>query len=99
MEAAAHGTPTIGYWVPGVRDSVVDGQTGLLADTDEEFVDNWIAVGTDVDLRLKLGEMAIRRADEFSWSATVDRFEDLAREAVGARGQAGAHHQWEPDLA
>ena len=42
--------------------------------------------------------MALRRADEFSWSATVDRFEDLAREAVGTRGHAGSHQQWEPFL-
>ncbi len=98
MEAAAHATPTIGYWVPGIRDSVVDGQTGLLADTDEEFVANWVAAGTDLNLRSKLGEMALRRAGEFSWTATVDRFEDLAREAVGAHDEIGSHHSWEPHL-
>lgn len=32
IEAASVGTPTVGYDVPGLRDSVVDGNTGLLSD-------------------------------------------------------------------
>jgi len=30
MEAAASGLPTVGFDVPGVREAVIDGQTGYL---------------------------------------------------------------------
>lgn len=34
MEAASVGTPTIGYNVPGLRDSILDGKTGILSRPD-----------------------------------------------------------------
>ncbi|NTS21762.1 glycosyltransferase, partial [Bacteroides fragilis] len=37
MEAAQHGVPTVGYSF-GLRDSVIPGQTGVLVDTEKEFV-------------------------------------------------------------
>ena len=64
MEAAAHGTPAIGYRVPGVRDAIVDGETGLLADTDEDFIDQWLRVATDATLRSQLGTAARERAQQ-----------------------------------
>ncbi len=36
IEAAAMGTPTVGYNVPGLRDSIIDKRTGLLSDSDPE---------------------------------------------------------------
>jgi glycosyltransferase involved in cell wall biosynthesis len=35
IEANACGTPAIGWAVPGVRDSIVDGKTGLLVPFDD----------------------------------------------------------------
>ncbi|WP_416405311.1 glycosyltransferase family 4 protein [Arthrobacter sp. LFS091] len=37
IEAAAWGVPCLGLRVPGIRDSVLDGRTGWLADTPKEF--------------------------------------------------------------
>lgn len=82
MEAAAHGTPTLAFDAPGVRDSVVASQTGVLAHTEGEYVDAWIELTRNRDLRAKLGQGARDRAQEFGWEATVSRFEEIAREAV-----------------
>jgi glycosyltransferase involved in cell wall biosynthesis len=92
MEAAVHGTPTLGFDVPGVRDSVVDGRTGLLAATEDAFVWNWQALAGDPKRRDALGRAAKSRAALFSWKATADRFEVVAMEAV-------EHHrsgEWAP---
>lgn len=82
MEAAAHGTPTLAFDAPGVRDSVVASRTGMLARTEREYVDLWIDLAQSADLRHKLGRGAQERAAEFSWDATVERFEAVAREAI-----------------
>jgi glycosyltransferase involved in cell wall biosynthesis len=82
MEAAARGTPTLGFWAPGVRDSVVHDETGLLVETEDELVARWRALAADDELRLKLGVGARRRAEEFTWEQTVAGFEAVAEEAV-----------------
>lgn len=82
MEAAGHATPTLGYRVPGIRDSVVDGVTGLLADDDEAFVAHWISLARDHTLRGRLSAGARRRAETHAWSRTVSLFEGVAMEAL-----------------
>ena len=81
-EAGAHHTPTIAFDAPGVRDSVVSSRTGMLARSEREYVDLWIDLAQSPDLRSKLGAGARDRAAVLSWDATVDRFEEVAREAV-----------------
>lgn len=81
-EAAAAGTPTLGFWVPGVRDSVVHGQTGILVDTEDQLADEWLELARDAGLRASLGQAARLRAHDFTWSATVERFEQVAHEAI-----------------
>lgn len=84
MEAAAHGTPTLAFDAPGVRDAVVTTRTGLLARDEREMVDMWIDLAQSHDLRAKLGEGARDRAETFSWDATVERFEQVAYATVEA---------------
>lgn len=84
MEAAAHGTPTLAFDAPGVRDSVVSSRTGMLARDEREYVDMWIDLAQSVDVRAKLGSGARERAEQFGWDATVERFEEVALEAVEA---------------
>lgn len=94
LEAAGHGTPTLAFDVPGVRDSVVHGSTGLLADSEDAFVWNWLALASDARRRGALGRQAQARARLFSWKATADRFEVVALEAV-------EHHrsgEWAPRI-
>lgn len=84
MEAAAAGRPTVALDAPGVRDAVVDGVTGLLADGEDALVRHWLAVGGDAGLRHRLGANARRRAAEFTWARSLDDFEAVADEAAGA---------------
>jgi hypothetical protein len=82
MEAARVGTPTLAFNVPGLRDSVADGESGTLAGTEEDFVERWIALASDPARRADLSAGARRRAAEFPWSRTVDQFLDAAHEAL-----------------
>jgi glycosyltransferase involved in cell wall biosynthesis len=67
MEAAACGTATAALRVGGVPESVVHGETGLLAANDAELVANTVRLLTDDVLRERLARAALLRAQEFSW--------------------------------
>lgn len=78
MEAAQHGVPTIGYRF-GLRDSVVDGRTGLLVDGPAELADATRGLIADPHRRHALGEAAREFAARFSWETTGRRWEELLR--------------------
>ncbi|MDQ2877112.1 MAG: glycosyltransferase family 4 protein, partial [Actinomycetota bacterium] len=54
-EAALRGTPAVGFDVPGLRDSVEHGQTGLLARTEAEFASAWAVLALDRGRRAAMG--------------------------------------------
>jgi len=85
MEAAACGTASIASNSPGLRDSVVDGTTGLLVrhgDVDE-LARAMLAVATDPTLAARLGSAARRHAERWTWDdaamATEAHLESLVR--------------------
>ncbi|ALC24674.1 glycosyltransferase family 4 protein [Streptomyces pristinaespiralis] len=82
-EAGARGTPTLGFDVPGLRDSVQDGVTGLLCRGESSFAAAWCTLALDCDRREDMGKAAAERAAAFRWSSTVRHFEAVAEEAVG----------------
>jgi glycosyltransferase involved in cell wall biosynthesis len=82
MEAAAAGTPTLAFDVRGVRDSVVDGETGVLVDDDAEFGVAWARLAKDPAERARLSRAARRRAGELTWDRAVTAFEAVVTEAV-----------------
>jgi glycosyltransferase involved in cell wall biosynthesis len=81
-EAGIRETPTVGFDVPGVRDAILDGETGLLASSDDAFIRHWVTLAQQPALRTALGSAARRRAQLNSWSATVDSFELIVAEAM-----------------
>lgn len=81
MEAAARGTPAIGFDIPGLRDSVEDGVTGLLAGGESSFAAHWCALALSAERRAALGRAAERRAGEYRWANTVESFRAVAAEA------------------
>jgi glycosyltransferase involved in cell wall biosynthesis len=85
MEAAAQATPTVGFWSPGVRDSVVHGETGILVDDEDELVSEWIRLASDTHARHRMGSAARARAESFTWERCVDAFEAVAAEALTSR--------------
>jgi len=82
MEAALAKVPTVAYDVKGVRDSVVDGTTGVLAKNDEGFVSAWIELAENKNLRERLGRNALERARTFTWEKSVDSFESVLSESI-----------------
>jgi glycosyltransferase involved in cell wall biosynthesis len=81
-EAAACGTPAVATDIPGHRDAVHDGESGLLATSDGELTGRLVAVLTDDDLRARLAEGARKRAAELTWDAAALRiFAALAEDA------------------
>jgi glycosyltransferase involved in cell wall biosynthesis len=71
MEAAACATPSVALGVGGLTESVVDGQTGLLAETPAEMAERTREVVRDPELRERLGQAALARAREFTWDRTA----------------------------
>ncbi|NHN46543.1 glycosyltransferase family 4 protein [Halostella sp. JP-L12] len=79
-EAAAMGTPAVGYDVPGLRDSIVDGRTGLLSASDPgSLAASAISLFDDYDTYAK---NALENAREYDWEATTDKVEHQLREVV-----------------
>jgi len=73
MEAAAAGTPTVGFDVPGVRDSVRSGVTGVVATTEDDFRRAWIGLARDETYRERLGRDAHAWAAEHTWASCSKR--------------------------
>ncbi|MGR8007339.1 glycosyltransferase family 4 protein [Streptomyces hypolithicus] len=83
-EAAARGTPAIGFDVPGLRDSVADGVTGVLARGESSFAAAWCALALSRERREAMGRAAETRAERYRWSSTVRQFRAVATEAATA---------------
>jgi glycosyltransferase involved in cell wall biosynthesis len=71
MEAALCGTPSAALAVGGLRDSIVDGQTGLLSHTLAEMTEKVRMLIEDNELRERLGAAARERALTFTWDRTA----------------------------
>ena len=81
-EAAIRGTPAVAFDVPGLRDSVVHGQTGMLVQTEGQFASAWASLAIDQRRREQLGRAARTRALRLDWSAAVEGFAEVAEEAI-----------------
>ncbi len=71
MEAAGAGTPSAAMAVGGLPESIVDGQTGVLADTPAQLATAVAALVADPVRRDELGDAARARARGFTWDATA----------------------------
>ncbi len=73
LEAAACGTPTVGYDVPGVRDAVRNMETGLLVKdiSTHRLARAMITVLQDEELRKSLAAGAVKWASTFTWDLTA----------------------------
>ncbi|WP_326583041.1 glycosyltransferase family 4 protein [Streptomyces sp. NBC_00487] len=81
-EAAVRETPSVAFDVPGLRDSVVDGETGVLARGESSFAAAWCALAVSTDRRVLMGKAARERAARYRWERTVRQFRAVAAEAV-----------------
>jgi glycosyltransferase involved in cell wall biosynthesis len=77
-EANAMGTPAIGYRVPGLRDSIKDGKTGLLCDPNPQaMADAIVSLLSQEVKRNELSRNALEDAKEYNWDRTAKEFIDI----------------------
>ena len=90
-EAAIRGTPAVGFDVPGLRDSVVHGQTGLLVRSEGEFASAWASLALNHQAREAMSVAAQERAERLHWSLAIEGFARAADDALAraARGREG----------
>jgi glycosyltransferase involved in cell wall biosynthesis len=78
IEAAEVGTPAIGFNVPGVKDAIVNGKTGLLVDSETDLARQWIEIARNKSLRDLLSKGARRYASNFRWGQVARDFSVIA---------------------
>jgi glycosyltransferase involved in cell wall biosynthesis len=83
VEANALGVPCVAYDVAGLRDAVIDNETGLLVKSgDVEALGEAIyQVLTSDALRVRLSEKALTYSRGFSWDKVADEFMKIIRTA------------------
>ncbi len=76
IEANALGTPAVVYDVPGLRDSVCHGETGVVCrpNTPQSLADNLVTLFTDRERRLNLARRALERSRTFTWDKNAAEF-------------------------
>jgi glycosyltransferase involved in cell wall biosynthesis len=85
MEAALCGTPSAALAVGGLRESIVDGKTGVLARDPEDLARRVREVLADRELRERLGQAARERAETFTWERTAAVTLDVVERQAAAR--------------
>jgi glycosyltransferase involved in cell wall biosynthesis len=90
-EAAIRGTPAVGFDVPGLRDSVVNGKTGVLVGSEGEFASAWASLALNHEAREAMGVVGRERAERLHWSLAIEGFAQAADDALAraARGRTG----------
>jgi glycosyltransferase involved in cell wall biosynthesis len=82
IEAASQGTPAVGYDVHGLRDSIRDGDTGLLASGPGDAALKAVRLLRDEELYGRLASRCLEYARGFNWGNRAAEF----REALSAMG-------------
>ena len=80
-EANAMGTPAVGYDIPGLRDSIRHGKTGILTDNKpEQLAKAAVELLTTSELLRKCAKRALELSRQFSWETSVNSVELLLKE-------------------
>lgn len=89
LEAAGCGTPTVASDAPGLRESVVDGTTGLLVPHGDlaALADAIARIASDPGMRDRLGAGAAEFSKGYSWEASAHAVLELLQAVAGGRSQ------------
>ena len=79
IEANACGTSAVGWDVPGLRDSILDGKTGILVpfDDTEMMAKQVVTLLKDDALRERMAASAVKWARTHSWDVAADKFDGV----------------------
>jgi glycosyltransferase involved in cell wall biosynthesis len=83
-ESNAMGTPAVAYNVPGLRDSVKDGQTGLLTreNTPKELASFAISLFKEPLTLTKISANAINFSRQFKWDTSAEIFYNILQQQM-----------------
>ena len=86
LEANACGTPAVGYDVPGLRDSIRHGETGILVPPGdvEALAEAVTTLLADDGFREKLSRNALEWSRRFSWDKTARDFITIVKGVIDA---------------
>jgi glycosyltransferase involved in cell wall biosynthesis len=84
-EANAMGTPAIGYDVPGLRDSIRHGETGItiIEKTPTAMAQQAISLIRDSDRLSEYSKKGLDFSRQFSWDDTANLFENIINSQIG----------------
>lgn len=79
IEANAQGTVPVGYKVPGLVDSIIAGQTGILTwkNSPQELAAGAISILANQKLFKKLASGGLAWSQKFSWDRTYESFSEI----------------------
>ena len=81
LEGAGAGLPTVAFDIPGCREAIIHGETGLLASSMPLLIEAISRLASSPDLRQKFGEAGRNHVlNSFEARRNVARLEDLYRE-------------------
>jgi phosphatidylinositol alpha-mannosyltransferase len=85
LEAMASGKPVIGADIPGYRDVIEDGETGILVDPGRTdlLANAMLLLAGDEAERSRMGENGRRKAMEYEWTRLAARIENIYRGLLG----------------
>ena len=89
IEAAARGTPAVGYNIHGLRDSIRNGRTGMLAGGPGEASVKVIELLNDPVLYGSMAQQCLDYARNFTWEKRADEFWDIVREKGASQPPSG----------
>jgi len=81
IEANLYGTPAVSFDVPGLKESIQFGKTGLLAKDEGDFVRKICEILKDNSLRERLSANAIQWANGFNWDRSAKESMDILKKA------------------
>jgi len=83
-EANAMGTPAIAYDAPGLRDSIVDGKTGVLVKdkSPQNLASSALLLLKNPNLLKTFSESALNFSKQFSWDNTAAEFDKIITDLV-----------------
>lgn len=83
-EANALGTPAVGYDVPGIRDAIINNQTGLLVSrhNKDELAKAIVRILNDSELRENLARASLTYSSTFDWDKSASSFLNILNDAV-----------------
>ncbi len=85
VEAGQRGVPTVGYYSSaGLRDSVDDNVTGLLAGSPGGFINAVEELVQDPEKTSQMGEAARKKAEGYSWQTTGEAWGKLLEDVASS---------------